>query len=392
MLQFKTSVVVLLVLMSTIAQAQERYPLNGAGDPYSGTSQPAARVASRDSLKAPALSVRSDGAEFFEASRILARVAGEPIFVGDLLGDANIQIERVAPGAPEFVKEKNRERMLSQLLILSIEQKLIYVDMMRKLPDPKVLPQLRKDVIDQFDKVQLPKMMAEMQVESRDELDAKLREFDSSLRNMREKWVDNQVIGIFVQQFVNEKDSITRQEMLDEYNAHKQDYYQAEQVRWEELMIQFDKAGGKEAAWKQITELGNEVIYGASLADLAKKHSHGYRASEGGQQDWTNRGSVIHKEIDQLLFELPVDYLSDRIETSKGYHIIRVLEHKQEGYVSFSDAQVEIKQRIENNRRKKRLGEYLSKLKSQIPVEIYDETAAAQYEQELAAAKANKKY
>ena len=391
-----------LLFTDPLAAQEPRYPLNSpnraarqpadsfSGDPLSspgfreGDSN--ARLASgvEGSFSVPvgdqdrALSAQQD---FFELGRILATVGGEPIFAGDLIGDVNREIERVAPNAPDAVKEKNRPKLMQQLLPMAIEQKLVYVDMMRKLPDKSRIPKLREDIMDQYEKLELPKLIKDMGAESRDELDMKLRGLGTSLRANRDKWIDNQIVAIYVQQLVADKKTITRQEMLDEYNRHKEDYAVEAKVRWEELMISFDKAGGKDEAWKQIAELGNEVIFGASLSALAKEKSHGYGADEGGQHDWTTKGSLVHKEIDQLLFELPVNYLSDVIETKKGYHIIRVLERTDAGYVSFSEAQQEIKKQMESQHRKEKLGEYLKKLREEIPVEIYDEEVAKAYEQ-----------
>lgn len=358
-----------LMILPCCGFAQDRYPLVPSGE----SAERTARLDSNDMVPL------QEAPGFFEPTRILATVAGRPIFVGDLLGDANLQIERLAAKAPEHIKEQARSKLIKQMLPLAIEQKLIYVDMTRSLPDPKRIASLRKDITDQFDKLQLPRMMEQLEAESRDDLDAKLRALESSIRAMREKWVDNQMVSIYIQQFVNDTKTITRQEMLDRYNEQKPDYSFPAQVRWEELMVSYSKAGSKENAWTQIAEMGNEVIYGAKLSEVAKEKSHGFGASKGGQHSWTTAGSIKHDEIDNLLFELPINVLSDVIETDQGYHIIRVLERKQAGHIPFSEAQAKIKKTMEAEYKKKRLAEYLDKLKRELPVEIYDEDVAKSF-------------
>ena len=92
-------------------------------------------------------------------------------------------------------------------------------------------------------------------------------------------------------------------------------------------------------------------------------------ASKGGQQDWTSRGALVLKEIDDAIFTLPIGELSDIIETPDGYHIIRVLERTEDNHTPFLEAQVEIKKRILDEKRKAAFDDHIAKLRKEIPVE-----------------------
>ena len=135
-------------------------------------------------------------------------------------------------------------------------------------------------------------------------------------------------------------------------------------------MVRHDKFDSSSEAMSTIIELGNKIVYGASLSGVAKKSSHGFRAYEGGQHDWTTKGSLVMKEIDSALFELPVGELSDVIKTDQGYHIIRVLEREEAGVVDFVEAQVEIKKKLESEKRVAAFDDHIQKLRDSIPVEI----------------------
>ena len=95
-----------------------------------------------------------------------------------------------------------------------------------------------------------------------------------------------------------------------------------------------------------MVELGNQIVYGANLPAVAKKSSHGFMASEGGQHDWTSRGALVLKEIDEAIFTLPIGELSDIITTRDGYHVVRVIERTKASHKPFLEAQVEIKEKI----------------------------------------------
>ena len=150
-------------------------------------------------------------------------------------------------------------------------------------------------------------------------------------------------------------------------------------------MIRFDRAGSRDEAKKQVAELANQIVYGANLAAIAKKSSQGFRAADGGQHDWTSKGALVLKELDEAIFSLPVGELSDVIETSDGFHVIRVLERTESTHKPFLEAQVDIKKQLLEERRNLAFKKHLEKLRDQIPVEYFDlndqnlaQTAAAE--------------
>ncbi|MGA2797916.1 MAG: peptidylprolyl isomerase, partial [Thermoguttaceae bacterium] len=157
------------------------------------------------------------------------------------------------------------------------------------------------------------------------------------------------------------------------YQEHLSDFEKPAQAKWEELMVQFSKFHGKEEAREAIAQLGNQVIMGAAFAEVAKNGSQGPTAAGGGAYPWTTKGALKFKEIDQVLFELPVGQLSQIIETEKGCHIIRVTERVGTETTPFRTAQVDIKEKIIQERTNKQLQDYLARLENKIPVwTVYD--------------------
>jgi parvulin-like peptidyl-prolyl isomerase len=334
----------------------------------SSQNQKASAVGAVTSGNVPAV----DDSNYFEQSRILARVGGQPIFVGDILYMVNSIIESKAAEAPEEVKIDARRKLMSQALPGVIEQKMVFVDMLNRLPDKAKIPEFRKSVFDQFDKNRLPDLMKEYKVETRDELDAKLRMLGTSLRQQRENWTDQQMVGMYVQQFVKKDEPVTREEMFNYYLDHKPEYAFPAKAKFEELMIRFDKCASRDEAWEKIAEMGNEVVLGASLAAVAKVKSHGFRAQDGGMFDWTTKGSLRAKEIDAALFSIELNKLSDIIETQDGFHIIRVLDRQDAGFVTFQSVQPAIKEKLEQMRKTEALDKYLKELREKIPVETFE--------------------
>ena len=67
----------------------------------------------------------------FRQGKVLALVGGEPIFVGDLMFQINQIIEEKMAGAPEKIKEQQRQMAIPQLLPQFVESKLLYQGALR---------------------------------------------------------------------------------------------------------------------------------------------------------------------------------------------------------------------------------------------------------------------
>src|SRR5206468_1856648 len=102
-----------------------------------------------------------------------------------------------------------------------------------------------------------------------------------------------------------------------------------------------------------IADMGNGVLRGTPLAEVAKVRSQGATAGKGGQWEWTAQGSLRSTVLDRAIFSLPVGAMSQIVEDDDGYHIVRVLQRKAGGRTPFLEAQVEIKKQLRDDRKKK---------------------------------------
>ena len=126
--------------------------------------------------------------------------------------------------------------------------------------------------------------------------------------------------------------------------------------------------------------MGNRVIAGATFADVAKSASDGPTAKEGGRRDWTHQGSLSAEALNQALFNLPVGQLSPILESSDGYHIIRVTERQELTRKSFLDVQKDIKDKIQKERFEKKYQEYVKKLRDRYPIStVFDSSMQPQH-------------
>jgi parvulin-like peptidyl-prolyl isomerase len=162
--------------------------------------------------------------------------------------------------------------------------------------------------------------------------------------------------------------------MLDYYRKHVAEFETPPRARWEQLTVRISRFPSPEAARDALARMGNQVLDGASLADVARAQSQGATASEGGFWDWTTRGSLAAAVLDRAIFGdgvrpgLPVGTLSPILEEPQSLHIIRVIERQESRRTPFLEAQVEIKKKIREEREAKAKQEYLAKLRRETPI------------------------
>lgn len=229
--------------------------------------------------------------------------------------------------------------------------------------------------------VRLALLMKQRHLESPGELDAALRQYGTSL-DLQVRDFGEYMMGMEAAQSnlgmkpdkggkgAKPRKEITHQEMLDYFQAHIKDYYIPAKARFEILTAKFSKfSGDRNATFQAVARMGNEVILGGTpFPAVARKHSQEPHASEGGYYDWVTPGSLASKPIDQAVFSLEVDKLSQIIEDEQGFHILHVLERKPAGQVSFQEAQPGIRDAIKEQRAVAERQKYLADVRARTKV------------------------
>jgi len=145
--------------------------------------------------------------------------------------------------------------------------------------------------------------------------------------------------------------SVTRDELQSYYDEHREQYRVPEQVKVGHILIKAPPPGpdGKvdekavDAARKKAEDILQQLKAGAKFEDLAKKYSEDPgSAKQGGDLGWIGRGRTV-PEFEKVAFSLPRGQVSGLVESSYGFHIIRV-EDKQDAHLKTLD---EAKDQIE---------------------------------------------
>lgn len=189
-----------------------------------------------------------------------------------------------------------------------------------------------------------------------------------------------------IQSKISFRREVKHDELLQFYEDNLNDYHVEARAKFEHLMVSFDRydsfdaAGNYDAsiakskARSAIAEMGNQVLGGAPMTEVAKRSSHGPFAENGGTHDWTVKGALASDTMDTALFRLPLGKMSQIIEDDQGLHILRVTEREPAGTIPFGEVQDKIAETIKQRRFQKGVQEYLAKLRSSTHVHtVFDE-------------------
>ncbi|MEZ4743131.1 MAG: peptidylprolyl isomerase [Bdellovibrionota bacterium] len=163
-------------------------------------------------------------------------------------------------------------------------------------------------------------------------------EFKQRLQQMKEQMLAE----IFLRNYI-EKNS--NEEAMKKYFEKNKQQFAKEEIRASHILLK-DEAKAKEI-------LSQTQKKGADFAELAKKHSTGPSASNGGDLNWFSRGKMV-PEFEAAAFATPKGTIHPKlVKTQFGYHIIKVVDKKSPDKVTFAESKQEVQKALAQSLREK---------------------------------------
>jgi len=131
------------------------------------------------------------------------------------------------------------------------------------------------------------------------------------------------------------------------------------------------RAEARRRARTEIDRLASELRSGADFATLAREHSHGLHAPEGGTWGWIEKGSVRERFVPavEALYNLAPGQVSQVIETDGGFFLVRCDEKESSQVPDFQNAQPELKDRYLKEAFNRRISKLLSEMQQTSRIE-----------------------
>lgn len=239
----------------------------------------------------------------------------------------------------------------------------------RVVEEKLILSQAKKmQVIVKDSEVDEMVVEARNKFQSREQFLQALSEQGLSEKRLWERFRDQIMTSKLVSYDVKSKVSVSPGEISEFYRAHQDEFQQGERVRLQQILVRVSNRKPEEA--KTLADsLVKQISEGGSFEELAKTHSEGSEAKEGGEMGWMERGQLLGA-IDEKVFALPVGGVTDPIETTLGYHIFKVIDKQPALLKALNDVRGEIQDRLFKQKLKKRLDSYVDDLKKNAYISI----------------------
>ncbi|MDY6971665.1 MAG: peptidyl-prolyl cis-trans isomerase [Thermodesulfobacteriota bacterium] len=209
------------------------------------------------------------------------------------------------------------------------------------------------------------------------------QELNNALRDIRSEYTENAFQDVLLRGYVDYEqwENQLREQLLinkiikkvtgsippPSYQDIKQ-YFDANQDEFRTLeMLRFRQIVTRTK--EESENLLKRLHDGEDMSELAKKHSIGPEAENGGEVSWVVR-SHLDESMENGLFLVPHGEISPVIETPYGYHIFKVLSVRSEGVRGLPEAISEIESKLYNQKREVFYKNWLGKLRSHFEVSV----------------------
>jgi peptidyl-prolyl cis-trans isomerase SurA len=295
---------------------------------------------------------------------IIARVNNEII--------TRSEYEKSKATAEEEARQDCQAKCTPEQLKTAIENR--QKNSLHELIDQSLLIQRGKDmgitvgpeVIKRLDQIRISNKLASME------------ELEKAVTSQGLNWEDfksnigNQVITQrVISSEVGSHITIGEDDIQKYYAEHKAEFVRPEQVALRAIEVNTEGKKPEEVpALKTKAETAlKRVQDGEDFGEIAKRFSDGSTGKEGGYLGTYKRGE-LSKELEDRVFKMKRNDLTDIIETKQGYLILQVLEHYEEGEQPIEKVRGDISDHLYSQHMEPALREYLKTLREQSYVVI----------------------
>jgi len=295
---------------------------------------------------------------------IIARVNNEII--------TKSEYDKALASALDEAKQECENKCTPQQLEASTEDR--RKNALRDLIDQALLVQRGKDmgisveteVIKQLDQIRIANKLPDMEALEKAVTSQGLN-WEDFKNNIRSHLITQKVIG----QEVGSHITIAESDARKFYEAHKGEFIGPESVALREIVVSTE--GKKEAELPDLKKKAEtalkRVTDGEEFSEIAKRMSDGGTKDQGGYLGVYKRGELA-KPIEDKVFSMKRNQLTEVMETKQGYLILQVLEHYDEGQQAFEKVKEKIMNQLYEERMQPALKDYLKTLREQSYVVI----------------------
>jgi peptidyl-prolyl cis-trans isomerase SurA len=324
--------------------------------PGTAAPEPAKKPAE---VKKPAESANAKTVE-----EIIARVNNEII--------TRSELDKARAATEEEAKQECQGKCTPEQLRVDIEDR--QKNTLRELIDQSLLVQRGKDMgvnVEPDVIKKLDQLRQQNKIDSMEDLEkavsAQGSNWEDFKNNIRNGILTQRVIGSEVGSHI----TIGKEEIAKYYNEHKKEFVRPEQVALREIEVSTE--GKKDTELPDLKKKAETALKrvkdGEDFGEIAKRFSDSSTAKQGGFLGVYKRGE-LSKELEDIVFKMKKNDLTDVMDTKQGYLVLQVLERYEEGEQPLAKVENEIMDHLYSERMEPAMRQYLKTLREQSYVVI----------------------
>ena len=188
-------------------------------------------------------------------------------------------------------------------------------------------------------------------------------EEDNDVLEQIKKITEQILVQVLIEREILDKIKVNDEEVLEYYEQNKDSFTEKEQVHLYNILLETEE---------EAQDILEQLKAGGDFSDIAIEKSTGPSAVQGGDLGYLTRGTII-PEIEEVVFALELEELSEIIKTDFGFHILKITEKKPETVKTLEEVKEDIIQTLLPDKQKEAFENLLEELKSKSEIEINEE-------------------
>ncbi|MGB6607400.1 MAG: peptidyl-prolyl cis-trans isomerase [Atribacterota bacterium] len=226
--------------------------------------------------------------------------------------------------------------------------------------------QLWEEVPEEY-KLQLDKSMVLDQMISEKLLIQEAKDMgleeDKDILEQIKKMTEQILVQALIEKEILNKVDANEEEVLNYYEQNKDSFTEKEQVHLYNILLETEE---------EAQNVLEQLKAGEDFSEIAIEKSSGPSAAQGGDLDYVAKGTII-PEIEEVIFALELEELSEVVKTDFGFHILKITEKKAETVKTLEEVREEIVQTLLPEKQKEAFDNLLEELKGKVEIEINEE-------------------
>jgi peptidyl-prolyl cis-trans isomerase SurA len=183
--------------------------------------------------------------------------------------------------------------------------------------------------------------------------------------DFRSQLMDKLLEDGVVRDEVYRKIQVPAEEVRAYYDQHQDQMQRKERVFLRELAIQNKSKSPEDvaAAETKIRGLAARAKNGEAFVPMVTNNSESISKDNGGLLDPFTKG-MLAPELEAMVWDKPLAYVTDPIKTPDGWMILKVEDHQREGLAGYAEVEQEIQNLLFQQRGTPAVRAYLTKLRA----------------------------